>query len=379
MNKNKKVLLLIIVLAMSTILLVNKVHAAKELTCYYDKGLRYSYTMFVQFADGSQKVYIGYYAERYEDGTWSDNWFDPSENSNVNIEFRGVKEFYDAETKTVSRCPEFTKENGHKSGTRDSKETYTFYFYDEDGTSFWRPDYGLIDSKDGIPNIADYYQTFKKEDDYSEEIEKTNWTAKCVYLGPSGDKTYTLYFNDEKYIINIESSIVQVRTNFSISELKTFYEESSSCPVRLYNTSNTSIAQSTGQSYSTLYMNNTSGAAILTLDINESEYYEIPEPPQPKPPINNCEDLLGEELVSKINSVMNVIKIAVPIILIALGIMDFTKAVFSGEDEMKKAQKTFLKRIAAALIIFLSPILINLLLTVTNKVWNTINPNTCIK
>lgn len=379
MNKNKKILLTIITILVSTILFPSRANAAKELTCYYDNGLQYSYSMFVQFADGSQKAYVGYYAERYNDGTWSDDWFDPSEDSDVSIEFLGNKEFYDEETKTVSRCPQYTKHFSSTSGTRDSKGTYTFYFYDIDETHLLVLDYDLIEEKNGLPNFADYYRTFKKEDDYSEEIEKTSWTAKCVYLGPSGDKTYTLYFNDEKYIINIESSIVQVTTNFSISELKNFYEESSSCPVRLYNTSNTSIAQSTGQSYSTLYMNNTFGAAILTLDINESEYYEIPEPPQPKPPINNCEDLLGEELVSKINSAMNIIKIAVPIILIALGIMDFTKAVFSGEDEMKKAQKTFLKRIAAALIIFLSPILINLLLTVTNKVWNIINPNTCIK
>lgn len=365
MNKNKKVLLLIIILLMSTMLLVSKAHAAKELTCLYDNGLQDSHTMLVQFNDGTRKIY-----RKGSDAKIDDNdWYDPSDDYKIEYNFNSA--FYVEEEDIITSCPSWTR-----STFSSGKAKYTFYFYDNKTLHL---DYDLIEQRDGIPNIADYYQTFKKEDDYSEEIEKTNWTAKCVYLGPSGDKTYTLYFNDEKYIINIESSIVQVTTNFSISELKTFYEESSSCPVRLYNTSNISIAQSTGQSYSTLYMNNTSGAAILTLDINESEYYEIPEPPQPKPPINNCEDLLGEELVDKINSVMNVIKIAVPIILIALGIMDFTKAVFSGEDEMKKAQKTFLKRIAAALIIFLSPILINLLLTVTNKVWNTINPNTCIK
>lgn len=367
MNKNKKVLLLIIILLMSTMLLVSKAHAAKELTCLYDNGLQDSHTMLVQFNDGTRKIY-----RKSSDAKIDDNdWYDPSEDYEIAYNFNSS--YYEAEEDIITSCPPWTRST-YSSG----KAKYTFYFYDN---KTWHLDYDLIEQRDGIPSIADHHQKFKRDEDYSEEIEKTDWNAKCVYLGPDGSKEYIIYFNDEKYIIKIESSSVyEVTANFSISELKSFYDESSSCPVRLYNENNSGM--STGNFHMTLYMSkpgSVPGYSTLTLDINESEYYEIPEPPQPKPPINDCEDLLGEELVDKINSVMNVIKIAVPIILIALGIMDFTKAVFSGEDEMKKAQKTFLKRIAAALIIFLSPILINLLLTVTNKVWNIINPNTCIK
>lgn len=365
MNKNKKVLLLIIILLMSTMLLVSKAHAAKELTCLYDNGLQDDHTMLVQFNDGTRKIY-----RKSSDAKIDDNdWYDPSEDYEIAYNFNSS--YYEAEEDIITSCPPWTR-----SKFDSGKAKYTFYFYDNKTKHL---DYDLIKQRDGVPNIANHHQTFKRDEDYSKEIESTDWNAKCVYLEPDNRKAYTLYFNDEKYIINIESSLIyQVTADFSISELKSFYEESNSCPVRLYNENNSGL-NATGNFFMTLHMNNTTGSATLTLDINESEYYVTPEPPQPKPPINDCEDLLGEELVDKINSVMNVIKIAVPIILIALGIMDFTKAVFSGEDEMKKAQKTFLKRIAAALIIFLSPILINLLLTVTNKVWNTINPNTCIK
>ena len=94
-------------------------------------------------------------------------------------------------------------------------------------------------------------------------------------------------------------------------------------------------------------------------------------------PVVDCETLLGEDLINKINSYLNIIKIAVPIIIIGLGIADFTKAVFAGEDDMKKAQKQFIKRLVIAILVFLTPTLINLLLSLANKVWTIISPNSC--
>lgn len=95
-------------------------------------------------------------------------------------------------------------------------------------------------------------------------------------------------------------------------------------------------------------------------------------------PVTSCEGLLGEGLINKINSYLNIIKIAVPIILIGFGTIEFTKAIFSeNEDNMKKAQKQFIKRLAIAMLIFFVPIILNLLLTLANKVWPIIIPNTC--
>ena len=95
-------------------------------------------------------------------------------------------------------------------------------------------------------------------------------------------------------------------------------------------------------------------------------------------PVTSCEGLLGEGLINRINSYLNIIKIAVPIILIGFGIIEFTKAIFSeNEDTMKKAQKQFIKRIAIAILIFFVPTILNLLLTLANKVWPIIVPSTC--
>ena len=94
-------------------------------------------------------------------------------------------------------------------------------------------------------------------------------------------------------------------------------------------------------------------------------------------PAVDCKGLLGQDLIDKINSYLDIIKLIIPIILIGYGILDFTKAVFGGEEDMKKAQKSFFKRIGIAVIIFLTPTLINLLLTLANKVWPIIQPSSC--
>lgn len=95
-------------------------------------------------------------------------------------------------------------------------------------------------------------------------------------------------------------------------------------------------------------------------------------------PITNCEELLGEDLINKINSYLNIVKIAIPIILIAFGIIEFTKAVFAGDEEqMKKSQKSFIERLGISILIFFVPTIVNLLLQLANKVWTFIAPNSC--
>ncbi len=78
---------------------------------------------------------------------------------------------------------------------------------------------------------------------------------------------------------------------------------------------------------------------------------------KPSEEIKSCEDLFGENTRSIINTVMKWIRISVPILwLIGLGIMDFSKAVFSSkDDDMKKAREKFIKRIVAAVLVFFSP------------------------
>lgn len=93
--------------------------------------------------------------------------------------------------------------------------------------------------------------------------------------------------------------------------------------------------------------------------------------------IYDCESLLGEDLIAKINSYLDIFKIAIPIILIVFGIIDFTKAIFTGDDEMKKARKNFIKRVVISILIFLTPTIVNFILSIANEVWSYISPNSC--
>ena len=54
-----------------------------------------------------------------------------------------------------------------------------------------------------------------------------------------------------------------------------------------------------------------------------------------------------------VHAAVTIIKIVVPILLIIFGMLDLGKAVIaSKEDEIKKGQTTFIKRIIAAVIVF---------------------------
>ena len=54
-----------------------------------------------------------------------------------------------------------------------------------------------------------------------------------------------------------------------------------------------------------------------------------------------------------VHIIITVIKIAIPVLLIIFGMIDFLKAVTaSKEDEIKKGQQTFIKRLIAAVIVF---------------------------
>src|SRR5574344_785362 len=74
----------------------------------------------------------------------------------------------------------------------------------------------------------------------------------------------------------------------------------------------------------------------------------------------------GSGIPSKIDYIIalgvRIIQIGVPILLIIWGMLDLGKAVMAQkEDEIKKGQQTFIKRIVAAAIVFLVVVIVKLL------------------
>lgn len=66
-----------------------------------------------------------------------------------------------------------------------------------------------------------------------------------------------------------------------------------------------------------------------------------------------------KDVIQIIGYILMVFKIAIPLLIIALGIFDFGKAVIAEkEDEIKKQTKRLLYRVIAGIVIFLIPNLV---------------------
>lgn len=77
-------------------------------------------------------------------------------------------------------------------------------------------------------------------------------------------------------------------------------------------------------------------------------------------------------------SVLKYVRIIVPILIIILGVLDIAKAVVaSKEDEMKKAQETFIKRLIAGLAVFFVPFFVKVVMGLADYAWSGTDYETC--
>lgn len=76
---------------------------------------------------------------------------------------------------------------------------------------------------------------------------------------------------------------------------------------------------------------------------------------------NDCS--ISDRLIIWIANIVRWIKYIIPVAVMVLGILDFIKAISAGkDDEMKKAQGNFIKRLIAAALIFIIPLIIEFVL-----------------
>lgn len=213
---------------------------------------------------------------------------------------------------------------------------------------------------------------------------KDNWLKKCEYRVIGGESKIYIYFNnclmkiykDDKDVTEKSGNASGwMQNDITIRQLLNIYNTNGTCPNYIYEnhiTRNFALGGTATDIHYSLTKDGDPQTYIIQKNNNDSnigpgEY-------------NSCEDLFDEQALDLINTVMKWIRIAVPILLIGLGILDFTKATFSkSEDDMKKIREKFIKRIVAAVLVFLAPIFVNLILELANSVWSWISPETCIK
>lgn len=97
----------------------------------------------------------------------------------------------------------------------------------------------------------------------------------------------------------------------------------------------------------------------------------------------SCTDLFGNpndenSLAYMINLVLGYVRVIVPILVIVFGLIDLGKAVIaSKEDEMKKAQNTFIKRVIIGVVVFFVPVVVNIVMELADIVWEGMGYTVC--
>lgn len=74
--------------------------------------------------------------------------------------------------------------------------------------------------------------------------------------------------------------------------------------------------------------------------------------------------IIDERIPETVSTVINVIKIVVPVLLVIFGMLDLFKGITAQkEDEMKKGQQLFIKRLISGALVFFVFIIVQLLVS----------------
>lgn len=88
------------------------------------------------------------------------------------------------------------------------------------------------------------------------------------------------------------------------------------------------------------------------------------------PGTTSCQSLFAG-LEDELKKIFNAIKIVVPILVIVFSSLDFAKAIFGGsDDDVKKSQIKFVKRLVVAFVFFLLPTLMAFAMGIMDVIYN---------
>ncbi len=86
----------------------------------------------------------------------------------------------------------------------------------------------------------------------------------------------------------------------------------------------------------------------------------------------NANDLctsIPEGIKNLVHLVVVAIQVVVPILLIIWGMLDFAKAIIGQkEDDIKAGQKVFMRRLIAAVVVFLVVVIVQLAVNIASKI-----------
>ena len=177
---------------------------------------------------------------------------------------------------------------------------------------------------------------------------------KIVQYIKNGDKCpkYAYSIQGDNYRIYVTDSLSDVEKISKIAKDKKIYLATA------YNLDESPVTPVTEEQYNDKFKN-------TTIEWDETKV--------------GCNDLFGPKkgeagyengLRSSVDEILGYVRIIVPILIILLGTIDLAKAVIaSKEDEMKKAQYMFIKRLIIGLAVFFVPVFVNIIMDLAEIVW----------
>ena len=95
----------------------------------------------------------------------------------------------------------------------------------------------------------------------------------------------------------------------------------------------------------------------------------------------SCGNVSGipEKVPQLTNDLVNILQIAVPVILVFVGSIDLIKGIMAGkEDEIKKGQQIFIKRLIIGALIFFLVVITKFVISVVDNSTSSENISNCI-
>ena len=90
-----------------------------------------------------------------------------------------------------------------------------------------------------------------------------------------------------------------------------------------------------------------------------------------------------DQIANVVSIIITVLKVAVPVMVVIFGMLDLGKAVVaSKEDEIKKGQQMFIRRVISAVLVFFVVVVVQLVVNVaagddSDNVWTCVKAFTC--
>ena len=304
----------------------------------------------------------------FDDIMWNNKYLYDSEKFSGNVEILNANLKTDSfKQKEGSICPYYFNIS-QKNGVYDFKLSNT-----PDTSGVYLASAGVTDIEQELNECVKNKdcQIPSSNNDDKKDDNNTNSTIACAYQYEMNGAKQSVVFtfekgkNDSKYSLTINdtsSGIKKYRNDEAVynSSIPNDYLDGTKCFNELYliNHNEQYLWINPGNPAFDYY-----GTPITMKNTNDSNNDSASK--------DNDMDLSGciidEGTQSIIDWIMNLIRIGGVILLVVLGMLDFVKAVASGEqEEMKKSKSKFVKRLIACVVLFFVPIIVKILVGLVN-------------